>query len=225
MMQPGAILAPEDKWAEGARKENYDYMSGMMGDVQAGRDPMAARREKQLQHQLGGIRRDMFGTPGDRNQSISGMGQQQMAMMGSNPAAMAAQRRKNRTYMQTQMDDVGDAGTDYMEEASFFAPEMMNKLRAGQETVGSYGPQQIPGTEPGGMDMEGIAGMVGAGVKGFGALKGGFNKWNTGRLRKKGGAAGREGPMMESGMFETGGNQGAFGTISEGGNPMSGYFQ
>jgi hypothetical protein len=206
MMDGGNILAPEDKWAEGSRKENYDRISGMMGNVDKGIDPLQNRRDQQLQHQLTGIRRDMFGTKGDRSQSISGMGQAQMALASSNPAAMAAQRKKDRVYMQTQMgdarQDIGDAGTNYLERMSMWGPEMQNKLKTGRETSGSYGPQFIPGADTGGgVDMDGIAGMAEQGMELYNKAKGGFQDWRGGRSGS--GAMGREGPLLRSGQYDS----------------------
>ena len=240
LMQAGNILAPEDKWAAGARKENYDRISGMMGNVDQGIDPLQNRRDQQLQHALTGIRRDMYGTPGDRNQSISGMGQQQMALFGSNPAAMAAARRKDRRYMQTQMGDerqrIGDAGTDYIERMSMWGPEMMNKLRTGREVSGTYGPMMIPGQSGGGMDMDGISGMMDQ-VKGVaGDVSNAWGNYREGRGASSLWGSPQQGPLLPNGQFQGRMPQGQgqsggtiqdgrpYGTIQENGVPMSGYF-
>jgi len=206
MMAPGNIMAPEDKWAEGARKENYDYMSNMMSNVQAGIDPMQARRDQQTAYEQAGTRRDFMGTEGDRNQGIISMGQQQMAQFGANPAAMLAQKKKGQTAMQQQLNDIRqriqDQGTDYMQKSSFFAPEMMNKLQTGAKTTGAYGPQMIPGQEAPSFDMAGISKGVEAAVGAFGpSVNTGVSNMKAGRGVSSLWGKPQQGPLMNNGQF------------------------
>jgi len=182
MMNPGVITAPEDKWAGQAREDTYNYMNNMMSNVQSGKDTMQNMRDQQEQHAVDKARRDMFGSQGDRNQSIVGMGQQQMSLFGANPKQMLAQKKKSQNALQFQLADIRDRirqdSTKFMEKQSFFAPEMMNKLRTGPKMAGAYGPQYIPGGGGGGggMDMDGITGMV----EGVGGLVGkGMDAWKN----------------------------------------------
>jgi len=211
MMNAGNIMAPEDKWAEGARQKNFDFVSNMMDDVSAGRDPLQNRRDQQLEHQTKGIREDFFGTEGDRNESIANVGVQQMAMFGGNAKQMLAQKKKTQNRMQGQLDDVrqriADAGTSYIEKQSQFAPEMMNRLKTGAATTGSFGPQAMGApSSGGGPDMAGISSMVGAGIgtikkSGFSANNvSGSGLFGSKFMGKTVGEMGQQGPMNKPGF-------------------------
>lgn len=236
MMEPGNIMAPEDKWAPGARQENYDYMSKMMSDVGQGIDPMQTRRDAVMQNELTGARRNMFGSEGDRNQSVSGMGEQALTQFGGNAASVLAQKKKDKSGLQFQLDDIrariNREGTSYMEGISKFAPEMMNKLRTGGEVSGTYGPQFIPGAESSSpIDMEGIQGMAEsflgntgvqkgiAGVSGF--LKGGYKAPS---IPTQGGTTSAFRPMSggNTSISTPSGYTGSRVRFDSAGNPMSG---